>query len=76
MVLCEGKIMRRYLLLAALALTTGWATGCIVVDASRTQSRTPTTVRSEEYVIRQNLAVGTPVFAPGSDAARDVTGGQ
>jgi hypothetical protein len=76
MVLCEGKIMRRCLLLATLVLTTVWATGCIVVDAGRTESRTPATIRSEECVIRQNLAVGTPVFEPGSDAARDVTGGQ
>ncbi len=76
MVLCEGKIMRRCLLLAALALTTVWAAGCIVVDAGRTESRTPATIQSEEYVIRQNLAVGTPVFAPGPDAAWDLTGGQ
>ncbi len=68
--------MRRCLLLATLVLTTVWATGCIVVDAGRTESRAPATIRSEEYVIRQNLAVGTPVFAPGSDAVRDVAGGQ
>jgi hypothetical protein len=32
MFLCEGKIMRRYLLLAALALVTIWATGCVVIN--------------------------------------------
>ncbi len=68
--------MRRCLLLAALVLTTMWATGCIVVDMGRTESRTPTTIRSEECVIRQTLAVGTPVSEPGSDTTWDATGGQ
>jgi hypothetical protein len=62
--------------MAALVLTTMWATGCIVIDAGRTESRKSATVRSEEYVIRQNLAVGTPASAPGSDRTRDAAGGR
>jgi hypothetical protein len=51
--------MRRYLLTAALALTTVWATGCIIIDADRMESHRPATVRSEECVVQQNDA-GTP----------------
>jgi hypothetical protein len=57
--LCEGKIMKRYLLITALVLTTVWATGCIIIDAGKMESRKPATTRSEECVIRQSLAVDT-----------------
>ena len=32
MSLCEGKVMRTYLLLAVLALVAVWATGCVVIN--------------------------------------------
>jgi hypothetical protein len=51
--------MRTYLLIAALALMTVWATGCVIIDADRIESRTPTTVRSEECVIRPGVTRGS-----------------
>jgi hypothetical protein len=68
-ILCEGKIMKRYLLMAALALVTVWATGCIVVDAEKVQSVKPATIRSDECVIRQSgPAVPLRVEADTSEA--------
>lgn len=66
MSLCEGKIMRKKLLVAVLALMAVWATGCIVVDAEKIQSRTPATIRSEECVVYQGHAVDTGTFERGS----------
>jgi hypothetical protein len=51
--------MRTYLLIAALALVTVWATGCVIIDADRIESRTPTTVRSDECVILQGVTRGS-----------------
>jgi len=62
MSLCEGKIMRKRLLVAVLALMAVWATGCIVVDAEKIQSRTPATIQSAECVVYQGHAVDTPTF--------------
>jgi len=45
--------MRTYLLMAALALVTVWATGCIVVDADRMESHKAATIRSDECVVCQ-----------------------
>ena len=53
--LCEGKIMRTCLLMAALALATVWATGCIIIDADRMESHRSATIRSDECVIRQGV---------------------
>jgi len=53
--------MRKYLLSLALALVTVWATGCIVVDAEKVESRKPATVRSEECLIQQSSA-GAPTL--------------
>ena len=66
---CEGKIMKKYLLIAALALVTVWATGCIIVDAEKMESRKPAAVRSEECVIRQSLGVGAPALESDSQAS-------
>jgi hypothetical protein len=73
-VLREGKIMKKYLLMGALALVTVWATGCIVIDAEKVQSRTPATIRSEECVVYQSHAVGMPALESGTDAALETTG--
>ena len=51
--------MRKKLLVAVLALMAVWATGCIVIDAEKIQSRTPPTIRSEECVVSQGHAVDT-----------------
>jgi hypothetical protein len=59
--------MRRYLLVVVLVLMTVGATGCIIVDAAQMESRRPTTVRSEECVIRQTLAVATPALEAESE---------
>lgn len=55
--------MKKKLLVAVLALMAVWATGCIVVDAEKIQSRTPATIRSEECVVYQGHAVDTGTFA-------------
>ncbi len=54
--------MKRYLLVAALALMTVWATGCIIIDAGKVESREPVTVRSATVEVRQN-----PITAPATD---------
>ncbi len=51
--------MRTYLLIAALALVTVWATGCIIIDADRMESHRSATVRSEECVVRQGVTRGS-----------------
>ena len=51
--------MRKKLLVAVLALMAVWATGCIVIDAEKIQSRTPATIRSEECAVYQGHAVNT-----------------
>ena len=66
--------MRRYLLAAALALVTVWATGCIIIDAGKIQSRTPAPVRSDECVVCQGHAVGTPAVESGIDVTLETTG--
>jgi hypothetical protein len=61
--LCEGKnYMRKKLLVAVLALMAIGATGCIIIDAEKVQSRTPATIRSDECVVYQGHAVDTPTF--------------
>jgi hypothetical protein len=50
--------MRTYLWMAALALVTVWATGCIIVDADRMESHKPATIRSDECVVRQGVTRG------------------
>lgn len=52
--------MRKKLLVAVLALMAVWATGCIVVDAEKIQSRTPATIRSEECLVYQGHAAEAP----------------
>jgi hypothetical protein len=52
--------MRKKLLVAVLALMTVWATGCIVIDAEKIQSRTPATIRSDECVVYQGHAADAP----------------
>jgi hypothetical protein len=61
--------MRRYLLIAALALMTVWATGCIIIDAEKMESRKPAAIRSEECVVRQSLGVGAPALDSDSRAS-------
>jgi hypothetical protein len=73
-VLREGKIMRKYLLMVALAVVTVWATGCIVIDADKTQSRTSATIRSDECMVRQSHAVGAPAPESATDAILEITG--
>jgi len=58
--------MRRNLLLAALALLAFGMSGCIIIDAAKVQSCTPTTIRSEEYMIRQGPGVGSSAITPES----------
>jgi len=53
--------MKRYLLAAALVLMTVWATGCIIIDAEKMESRKPATIRSETCVVSQGQ-VGTPAL--------------
>jgi len=48
--------MTRYLWAAALALVTVWATGCIIIDAEKVQSRRPATIRSDECVVHHSQA--------------------
>ena len=74
MVLCEGTIVRRYLLVGALILVTVWATGCIIIDAEKMESRRPATIRSEECVIRQSLAADTSALESDAGATLDLTG--
>jgi hypothetical protein len=66
-ILCEGKTMRRSLLIMALVLLTVWATGCVIVDAGRVQSRGPVTVRSDSVEIRQGSVLGGPAADVRSD---------
>ena len=73
-ILREGKIMKRYLLMAALALVTVWATGCIVIDAEKVQSVKPATIRSDECVIRQCYSVVPLHVEAGTDEALDTVG--
>jgi hypothetical protein len=54
--------MRKKLLVAVLALMAVWATGCIIIDAEKVQSRTPATIRSDECMVSQGHAVDTPTF--------------
>lgn len=62
--------MKRCLLAVALALVTVWATGCIVIDAEKTESRKPAVSRSDECVVYQSHAVDTPtVEQDGWDSA-------
>ncbi len=44
--------------MTALALTTVWATGCIIVDADRMESHKSATIRSDECVVRQGVTRG------------------
>ena len=73
-ILCEGKIMKRYLLMAALALVTVWATGCIVIDAEKVQSVKPATIRSDECVIRQSYSAVPLHVEAGTDETLDTAG--
>jgi hypothetical protein len=73
-VLREGKTMKRYLLIAALALVTVWATGCIVIDAEKVQSVKPATIRSDECVIRQSGPAVPLRVEAGADEALDTAG--
>jgi hypothetical protein len=62
--------MRRCLWAVVLALVTVGATGCIVIDAEKVQSRKPMAVRSDECVVYQGHAVETPaVERDGCDPA-------
>jgi len=56
--------MRKYLLGTALVLMTVWATGCIIIDAEKMESRKPATIRSDECVIHRGPAVDEPACAP------------
>ncbi|MCL5278652.1 MAG: hypothetical protein M1376_01940 [Planctomycetes bacterium] len=51
--------MKTYLWMTTLALTTVWATGCIIIDADRMESHKSAMIRSEECVIRQGVTRGT-----------------
>jgi hypothetical protein len=62
--LCEGMVMRRYVLLAALAFLAVWMTGCVIINAGKLQSRTPATIRTEQCVVYQGPGVGAPVSEP------------
>ena len=61
--------MKRWLLVGALALVTVWATGCIVIDAEKAESRKPAVSQSEECVVYQSHAVDTPTVEQGGDSA-------
>jgi hypothetical protein len=65
--------MRRCLLLAVLALVTVWATGCIIIDAEKAESRRPATVRSEECAVTQSPADNAPVLESGADVTLETT---
>lgn len=65
--------MRRCLWMAALALLTVWATGCIVIDAEKVQSRKSVAVRSDECVVYQSHAVEVPAVEQGSHDSAAVT---
>ncbi len=54
--------MKRCLLVAALALVTVWATGCIIIDAGKVQSREPMTVQTATVEVSQS-----PVPAPATE---------
>lgn len=65
--------MRRWLLGMALALVAVWASGCIIIDAKETASRTPAAVRSDEFVACQSPARDTPTFESGIDVTLETT---
>jgi hypothetical protein len=54
-------VMRRYVLLAALALLAVWLTGCVIINAGELPSRTPPTIRTEQCVTYQSLDMEAPV---------------
>jgi hypothetical protein len=76
MILCEGTIVRTYLLRGALILVTVGVTGCIVIDADKFELRQPAAIRTEECVIRQGLATGTPAVAADTEAVPELAGGR
>jgi hypothetical protein len=66
--------MKRCLFIAALALASVWATGCIIIDAEKVESRRPVAVRSDECVVSQSHAADTPAIeqnSPGSAAVAE-----
>jgi hypothetical protein len=69
--------MKTCLLVAALALVTVWATGCIIIDAGKVQGREPVTVRSATVEVQQRPAT-TPateesIPTPGADVIVEAT---
>ncbi len=65
--------MKRCLLSAALALVAVWASGCIIIDTKEMASRTPATVRSDEFTTCQNHVSGAPAFESGIDVTLETT---
>jgi hypothetical protein len=57
--------MKRRLWIAALALMSVWATGCIIIDAEKVQARKPATIRSDECVVYESHAVDAPAAEQG-----------
>jgi len=66
--------MRRNLLTAALILMTIWATGCVIIDTGRLESRGPRSVRSESIEIRQGGIPGTPATDVSMDESLNPAG--
>jgi hypothetical protein len=52
--------MKKCLLVTVLALVSVWATGCIVIDAEKSESRRPAALRSDECVVYQSQNADTP----------------
>jgi hypothetical protein len=65
--------MRGCWLGVALALVTVWATGCIIIDTKEMASRTPVTVRSDDFADCQNHAGDTPTLESGIDVTLETT---